>query len=66
MTDSEKLAALLDRWERQPDIMLFGAGTNTSGVVAKWIRDATRQQDHAGPVPTLADLATDFRGNIND
>lgn len=39
-TDREKLGILLAAWEKKPNIMLSCAGANTTGVVAKWIKDA--------------------------
>lgn len=35
-----KLMILLEKWEQEPDVMLFGAGAYTTGEVAKWIREA--------------------------
>jgi NTP pyrophosphatase (non-canonical NTP hydrolase) len=39
-TDREKLEILMAAWEKKPNIMLSCAGANTTGVVAKWIKDA--------------------------
>lgn len=44
MTETErarsKLEMLLDRWEREPSVLLFGAGAHNCGQVAGWVRAA--------------------------